>query len=295
MSSATPHFSCRTWAAYGVFPQERSSGPLRKHGDEAMRYPKIGVPAVRLATIAVAASPRSISSFLSSCTDTSWQVPVGAVRNKSLIIVAVAVSLAASGGAAYADPPPWAPAWGWRAKHHDGEPVYVVPQPVYVAPQPIYAVPPPPAVTVLPWGAQPTAAPYGIASSTCHRKALGALIGAGAGAYIGNNLSRHQQVATTIAGGVLGDIVGGLIGDRMDELDQSCAGQVLEHARTGQAVAWRDPNSDARYTVTPVKTWQAEDGRYCREYTAKATINGHRQDVFGTACRQPDGAWQLVN
>ena len=37
------------------------------------------------------------------------------------------------------------------------------------------------------------------------------------------------------------------------------------------------------------------DGRYCREYTATAVVGGKTQNTYGTACRQPDGAWQLVS
>lgn len=35
-------------------------------------------------------------------------------------------------------------------------------------------------------------------------------------------------------------------------------------------------------------------GRYCREYQSQAMINGRWQQVYGTACRNPDGSWALV-
>jgi surface antigen len=47
--------------------------------------------------------------------------------------------------------------------------------------------------------------------------------------------------------------------------------------------------------VTPTQTFQTQDGRYCREYTADARIGGRVQQTYGTACRQPDGSWQIVN
>lgn len=31
---------------------------------------------------------------------------------------------------------------------------------------------------------------------------------------------------------------------------------------------------------------------YCREYTENITINGAPHTAYGTACRQPDGAWK---
>ncbi|HWK44740.1 MAG TPA: hypothetical protein VNT30_08455 [Stellaceae bacterium] len=33
---------------------------------------------------------------------------------------------------------------------------------------------------------------------------------------------------------------------------------------------------------------------YCREYQSTQVINGQPQNVVGTACRQPDGSWRIV-
>lgn len=33
----------------------------------------------------------------------------------------------------------------------------------------------------------------------------------------------------------------------------------------------------------------------CREYQSTAVINGKRQPTYGTACRQPDGSWRIIN
>lgn len=35
------------------------------------------------------------------------------------------------------------------------------------------------------------------------------------------------------------------------------------------------------------------DGRYCREYTAQVKVGNQLQPSYGTACLQPDGAWQI--
>lgn len=36
-------------------------------------------------------------------------------------------------------------------------------------------------------------------------------------------------------------------------------------------------------------------GDYCREYQGHARINGVDRPTYGTACRQPDGSWKLIN
>ena len=49
-------------------------------------------------------------------------------------------------------------------------------------------------------------------------------------------------------------------------------------------VAYNTPQYSAPY--------RAENGQYCREYRSKATIEGKVQDLYGTACQQPDGTWR---
>src|SRR5436309_3526217 len=59
---------------------------------------------------------------------------------KKILLAATALGFS---GAALADPPHWAPAYGWRAHHHRH--YYYGPRPVYVVPAPrvVYAPPPP--------------------------------------------------------------------------------------------------------------------------------------------------------
>jgi surface antigen len=81
----------------------------------------------------------------------------------------------------------------------------------------------------------------------------------------------------------------------MDQVDQYCTGQTLEYAQDQQTIQWQNPDTHASYNVTPINTYQAGDGRYCREYVTQSRIGGRLQETYGTACRQPDGSWQIVN
>lgn len=47
------------------------------------------------------------------------------------------------------------------------------------------------------------------------------------------------------------------------------------------------------YTNKPAFTNSA--GQTCREYKTTDTSNPHPVDVFGTACKQADGQWRVVN
>ncbi|MCH7776930.1 MAG: hypothetical protein IH878_10380 [Gemmatimonadetes bacterium] len=164
----------------------------------------------------------------------------------------------------YGGPPPWAPAHGYRHKYATGPAGYVP--------------------------------PFGIGLGNCNRELLGGLLGAAAGGFAGSRIGDGRGQLAAVAGGtLLGFLVGGSIGRTMDKVDQNCVGQALEHAGDGQTIIWNNPERGGQYQVTPKQTFQRGDGRYCREYTATAVVGGKTQNTYGTACRQPDGAWQLVS
>ena len=182
---------------------------------------------------------------------------------------AVAVGLAAFAlivTPAWADPPPWAPAHGYRAKHKDKHHRHDA---AYRA-------------------------PFDISVGRCNRDLLGALLGGAAGAAAGTQIgSGSGRTAAIVGGAVIGVLVGGTIGRAMDEVDQNCVGQVLEHAPDGSDIVWAGAD-DGHYRVVPLRTYE-QAGAYCREYTATATVGGRSQQTYGTACRQADGSWKLVN
>ena len=125
---------------------------------------------------------------------------------------------------------------------------------------------------------------------------LGGAVGGALGGFLGSKVGKGSgQLAATAAGVLLGALVGSSIGRSMGAADQHCVGKTLEAAPDNQTIAWRNPDANAAYTVTPVKTFQDRSGRYCREYTTEAVVGGRTEQVYGTACRQPDGSWQLVS
>ena len=48
-------------------------------------------------------------------------------------------------------------------------------------------------------------------------------------------------------------------------------------------------------TVTPSREGRTNDGRYCREYQSSIYVGGKYEQGVGTACRNPDGTWQIVS
>lgn len=131
----------------------------------------------------------------------------------------------------------------------------------------------------------------------CNREVLGAVIGGTIGAVIGSEVgdNRRERRVTTVGGAVIGAVVGGAIGRSMDEADQACATQALEYAGLKQAVTWDNPARRASYTITPTESLRSQDGRECRKYVLGKLAEGTRQSFAGTACRQPNGSWMLLN
>lgn len=205
------------------------------------------------------------------------------------IIHLIAVSITFGGMiapfVAVADPPPWAGVYKDKHKHkhhhHDDDRVVYVPVPV----APVRPV---------------ARLPYGFARGTCDRglissEFLGGALGGVAGGVGGSRFGQGQgKTAATIGGTLLGVMLGSSIGRSMDMADQGCVLAGLEHLPDQRAIAW-DGADGTPYRVTPVRSWESAPGRYCREYQATAQVGGRSQRIYGTACRQPDGSWEIVD
>jgi surface antigen len=129
------------------------------------------------------------------------------------------------------------------------------------------------------------------------KTAIGGATGAAAGGLIGH--AAGGGAAGIVGGVLLGGLLGGAIGNALDQRDQELALQAaqnsFENSRTGTQSTWRNPDSGNSGSITPTRTYESSSGRYCREYQQTVTVGGETQDAYGTACRQPDGSWQVVN
>jgi surface antigen len=128
------------------------------------------------------------------------------------------------------------------------------------------------------------------------RTTLGGLGGAAGGGLIAAAAGGSAPVIA--ASVILGGLVGGAIGERLDQRDRQLANQTANRAfettPAGQAATWRNPDTGHSGSVTPTRTFQAANGGYCREFQQDIVVGGQTQQSFGTACRQPDGRWQIV-
>ncbi len=127
-------------------------------------------------------------------------------------------------------------------------------------------------------------------------KILGAVGGGLLGAQVGSGKGRMIAVGL---GAVAGSWLGGSLGSSMDKTDRMKAAEVtqdsLEYKSSGTTSSWSNPESGHSGSVTPTRTYQTADQQPCREYTSTVNIDGQTEEAVGTACREPDGTWRIIN
>jgi surface antigen len=179
-------------------------------------------------------------------------------------MIAAACLFGTLANVAWADPPPWAQAWGRRA--HDDRGYYYRGYDGYR------------------WQRD-----YGVFDGRCNTDEVLAVTGAIAGGVIGNRTSSPEnRGVATILGAVIGGIVGNAIGNSIDDGDRGCIGHSLELVPPGRMVTWRNPRTRVIYYVTP----RRDLGGNCREFDLRG-IRGDR-DVHQVmrGCRVGAGQWR---
>jgi surface antigen len=135
-------------------------------------------------------------------------------------------------------------------------------------------------------------------SGEVSKQGLVGLTGAVAGGVIGSNVGKGSgRTAAIIGGTVLGGLLGSEVGKSLDRADlayhQRTQAQALEYNRVGTTSSWKNPDTGASGSITPIRTYDS-GGRYCREYNQNIQVGGKTQRGHGTACRNPDGTWEIV-
>jgi surface antigen len=128
-----------------------------------------------------------------------------------------------------------------------------------------------------------------------NKQDVGTVSGGVIGGLVGSQFGGGSgQLVAIGAGAIAGALIGGSIGKNMDDTDKMKTSQALDNNNVGQPAYWTNQKTGNEYKVTPVKNVTVKSNKYCREYTTTATIAGKQQQLYGTACRQPDGTWKQV-
>lgn len=139
----------------------------------------------------------------------------------------------------------------------------------------------------------------GCASDAGPKERGGAVVGGVLGGLAGSTIgSGSGKLVAVGVGAILGSIIGSEVGKSLDRADRAYMNRTtqrsLEYGETGHESEWVNPDNGHRGTVTPTRTYRAADNRYCREFQQTIYIDGRRERGYGTACRQPDGSWQIA-
>lgn len=133
-------------------------------------------------------------------------------------------------------------------------------------------------------------------STVGQKSTLGTLVGAVGGAAIGSRFGQGSgKVAAIAAGALVGGFLGNQIGARLDEQDrQYNYAASVQALNSGAPQQWQNPQTGVYGTIQPGPA-QMVNNQQCRQYTNTVYIDGQPQTARGTACRNYDGTWQVVN
>jgi surface antigen len=183
------------------------------------------------------------------------------MNSSRLLLLLVVGALLAS--TASAEPPPWAPAHGWRKKN---DPNYV-------------------GYTGKKWERD-----YGVVEGRCNTAAVGAVLGGVTGAVIGSRASEQDRPVAIILGTTIGAVIGAKIGEEIDQNDRACMGHALELAAEKRTVVWTNAATGVTYRLTPTRNLGTRQ-QPCREFKTVLASAKKRDAVSGVACRRGNGEW----
>jgi hypothetical protein len=64
-------------------------------------------------------------------------------------------------------------------------------------------------------------------------------------------------------------------------------------APIGERIVWSEGGASGSVMATREGT--SSNGRYCREFQQDVTVGGRAEEAYGTACRNPDGSWEVIS
>jgi hypothetical protein len=86
------------------------------------------------------------------------------------------------------------------------------------------------------------------------------------------------------------------LADVLNERQQYGYAQAQQRAAAaplGESIQWSD--GGVYGSVMATRDGIDRGGRYCREFQHQVSVGNRLQSAYGTACRQPDGDWEIVS
>jgi hypothetical protein len=74
---------------------------------------------------------------------------------------------------------------------------------------------------------------------------------------------------------------------------RAAASELLRRGEKDASIAWENPRSGARGTVTPIASAYTSDGRICHDFLASYVTDSAQSWMQGEACKQQKGVWEV--
>ena len=130
-----------------------------------------------------------------------------------------------------------------------------------------------------------------VSAGCANRAQTGAVIGGAVGAIAGQAIGHNT--GGTLIGAAVGTGLGYMIGNEMDKYDKQQLNSAFESVPSNQRSEWVNPDSGRQYSVTPQQSYRDSYARDCRKAEIESVIDGRRERVMTTACRNSYGQWEL--
>jgi surface antigen len=130
------------------------------------------------------------------------------------------------------------------------------------------------------------------------RQESGNVIGALLGGALAYELSKDSSnkgiwVATGIIGGALAGGHYAVLTKPSQKMNATNMRTTLESIPDNAQTQWVNPNTNESGTMTVIRTNNTTFGP-CREFTQTIYVGGEAVQGYGTACRQADGSWKII-
>jgi len=135
--------------------------------------------------------------------------------------------------------------------------------------------------------------------SLSKKQAVGTGVGAVAGGLAGSQIGSGSGQNWAIGAGVLlGALAGNEVGRSLDKADRAYMSRARDDAlytQVGETVSWNNPETPNSGSYTTIREGTSNYGNYCREFKQDVIIDGAKRTAYGTACKQQDGKWKIVD
>jgi surface antigen len=110
----------------------------------------------------------------------------------------------------------------------------------------------------------------------------------------GGDTKPSESVITSLGGGLIGGSIGEDLSSRDRRKALEAEYRALEYSQSGRTVAWASDRGTDRGEVVAAQPYRV-GSQDCRQYVHTLFTGGASQTARGTACRNADGSWSLLN